>query len=69
MHCRYVQHLSKRIEDLALIGIIEVITDMSECFADPISTSHRTIWPEQYLEQDKPVSEQTYQKFLTTCNG
>ncbi|KAM5524452.1 uncharacterized protein FRV6_04464 [Fusarium oxysporum] len=31
MHCRYVQHLSKRIEDLALIGIIEVITDMSEC--------------------------------------
>lgn len=33
MHCRYVQHLSKRIEDLALIGIIEVITDMSECFA------------------------------------
>ncbi|EWZ88910.1 hypothetical protein FOWG_08712 [Fusarium oxysporum f. sp. lycopersici MN25] len=42
---------------------------MSECFADPISTSHRTIWPEQYPEQDKPVSEQTYQKFLTTCNG
>ncbi|CVL03105.1 uncharacterized protein FMAN_00433 [Fusarium mangiferae] len=32
MHCRYVQLLSKRIEDLALIGIIEVITDVPECF-------------------------------------
>ncbi|VTT61902.1 unnamed protein product [Fusarium fujikuroi] len=28
---RYAQHLSKRIEDLALIGIIEVITDVPEC--------------------------------------
>lgn len=38
----------------------------------PTPTSHRTIWPEQDSEQDKPVSEQspqTYQKFLTTCNG